>query len=188
MGALILPGQQFAPRNFGDQMVLFSALNRVEAVVDGAPVGKFGRLYIVEPQKPVRVPYEAGRFILEHLTYTGVVRVREEESDEGVKYDVKSAVEESLKLTEEQDKARFERYVAGVVDDFVKKNKPVPQPDPAILAIIERRGYDLKDYGINPIGWKEPDKDARVSQLETMLKAMQEQIESLSGKKAKGKE
>src|SRR5215469_4163784 len=165
-GTFLLPGMQVTASHYHDSVVLYSHENRVECVVDGAPPGKLGRLFIVEPGKPQRVPFEAGRYILEHLSYTGVVRVREEETDEGIKYDVKGALEESLALTERMDKERFERYVSDAVDDYVKRNKPVPQPPPAIMKIIEKRGYDLRQYGITPIGWKEPDKDARITQLE----------------------
>ena len=182
MGSFVLPGMQVTASRYHDSMVLFSHTNRVETVVDGAPPGPRGRLFVIEPGKPQRVPYEAGRYILEHLSYTGVVRVREEETDEGIKYDVQGALQESLKLTEEMDKKRFETYVSDCVEDFVKRNKPVPQPPASILEIIKRRGYDLRQYGIVPIGWKEPEKDGRIAQLEAMVAALGKQLAEMTPK------
>lgn len=183
MGAAIsLPGQSVIARNYGERMVLYTAADRVEAVVDGAQPGKNGRLFIIEPNKPMQVPYEAGRFILEHLAYTGVVRVEESQQlDEegnvvGISYDVEGAKAASLALSATSDKQRFDQYVRDCVSDYIanpKGAKPVPQPSPPILAIIERRGYDLKKFGIVPIGWEEPAKDKRLEQMEAQLKHMQ---------------
>jgi hypothetical protein len=180
--SLVLPGQATIPKMFGEAMVLFTAGDRVEAVVDGAPVGPRGRLYVVEPNKPTKVPYEAGRFILEHLGYTGVVRVNETETDTGVSYDIESAKAESLTKLEAEDKAAFKRYISDAVEDFVKRNKPVPQPDERILKIIQRRGYDLKQFGIVPIGWATPEDDKVVAmqsenaELKKSLEALQSQM------------
>lgn len=176
MATGVLPGMNINPQNYGDAMVLFTATDQVEAVVDGAKPGPRGRLFIVEPGKPVKVPYEAGRFILDHMGYTGVVRVHETETETGVTYDIEGAKAESLAKTESEDKRRFGVYISSAVEDFVKRNKPVPQPDAAILRIIQRRGFDLKRFGIVPIGWEEPEKDARVTQLEAQLSALQKQI------------
>lgn len=167
-GTLVLPGQTVIPKGYGESMVLYTATDKVECVVDGAPVGPMGRLFIIEPGKAKKVPFEAGRFILEHLAYTGVVRVQETETDSGIEYDIEGAKQESLALSELMDKQRFQRYMDGVIEDFVRKNKPVPQPDPATMRIIERRGYDLKKYGIKPIGWEDPEAMAaeRVRKLE----------------------
>src|SRR6266851_1856112 len=143
MGAtIVLPGQTIIPRSYGERMVLYTAADRVEAVVDGAPAGPKGRLFVIEPNKPVSVPYEAGRFILEHLAYTGVVRVNEMQSmdDEGnvtgITYDVEQAKKESLQLSAQMDRARFDQYVRDCVSDYIanpKGAKPVPQPSEPIM-------------------------------------------------------
>jgi hypothetical protein len=173
MGNFLLPGQTVIPRSYGERMVLYSAGDKVECVVDGAPVGPNGRLFIINTNKPQQVPYEAGRFILEHLSYTGVVRVNEKETDTGIEYDIDGAKAESLALLEVMDRTRFNQYVAGVVQDYVQNGKPVPQPAPSIMAIIERRGYDLKRFGIVPIGWEEPVKDdPRIADLQNQLAQM----------------
>lgn len=173
MGNFLLPGQTVIPKSFGERMVLYTAGDKVEAVVDGAPAGPNGRLFIINPNKPQQVPYEAGRFILEHLAYTGVVRVSEKETDTGIEYDIDGAKKDSLALLETMDRTRFNSYVSGVVQDYVQQSKPVPQPPEPILAIIERRGYDLKRFGIVPIGWEEPQKeDPRIADLQNQLAQM----------------
>jgi hypothetical protein len=163
-------------------MRLYSHSERVAATVDGAPPGPHGRLFIVEPGVVTKVPDEAGRFLLEHLAYTGVVRVDEIESENGVQFDKEKAVEESLASLEAQDRVRFQTYIQNMVKDYVERNRPVPPPPDSILRLIERRGYDLKSYGIVPIGWEAPDKDARVVQLEEENKALKTSMADLNSK------
>jgi hypothetical protein len=174
-----MPGAVVIPKNYGEAMVLYSAIERVAAVVDGAPVGKNGRLFIVEPEKPTKVPYEAGRFILEHYAYLGVVRVDELESETGVTYDVEKARTESLALTVQMDDQRFNQYVQDVVTDYLNQKKPAPKTPAVIQKIIERRGYDLKRYGIFPLGERESANMAKVEELEKGNKAKDEQIQAL---------
>lgn len=174
MGAT-MPGSVVIPQRYGEAMVLYTS-ERVACVVDGAPPGKHGRLFIVEPGKTTKVPYEAGRFILDHLGYTGVVRVEEEETEEGTHYNLQKAREESESLLAAQDEKRFHQFVTDCVEDYVKRNKPVPQPPESILAVIHRRGYDLKKFGIVPIGWEDPEKNSRVAQLEEQVKKMGEML------------
>lgn len=177
------------PRNYGESMVLFTSGDRVEAVVDGAPAGPNGRLFIIEPNKPKKVPYEAGRFILEHLAYTGVVRVNEKETEKGVDYDLETAQIESMMLLEQMDNTRFRAYVDGVVQDYImnpKGRKSVPEPPKPIKDIIKRRGYDLKAYGIVPLGWEEVQKDdPRVDDLQNQLAQLRKQLAELEPQKAK---
>lgn len=183
MGNFLLPGQTVIPKTYGERMVLFTAGDPVECVVDGAPVGPNGRLFKIRPNKPQQVPFEAGRFILEHLAYTGVVRVEEKGTDTGIEYDIEGAKRDSLALLDQMDRTRFNAYVSGVVEDYVKQNKPVPQPSPAIMAIIERRGYDLKRFGIVPIGWADPEKE-RILKAEEQNKSLQSQLSVLQSQLA----
>ena len=187
MGAT-LPGAVVIPKSYGQMMILYSALERVECTVDGAPPGDNGRLFIIEPGVPKKVPYEAGRFILEHMAYTGVVRVEETETVEGVKYQTEAAEIASLAATEAGDNERFQRYLSSAVEDFVKRGKPVPPPDERTLRAIKRRGYDLKNFGIVPIGWEKPE-DQKITDLKAeneLLKAqhaeLRARMESLEGK------
>jgi hypothetical protein len=152
--------------------ILYSATDEVHAVVDGAPVGPMGRLYSIPVGEAVEVPDEVARFILDHLGYTGVVLVEETKTKTGVEYGVEDAHEASLKKLEASDLMRFQTYVSACVEDYVKRSKPVPAPPESILRIIERRGYDLRRFGIIPIGWEEPQKDARVKQLEDQVAAL----------------
>lgn len=175
-----LPGAAVIPRHYGEAMVLYSAEEEVVVVVDGAPpdmYGHEGRKFTIKPGKPTKVPYEAGRFILDHFLYTGVVRVLETETESGVSYDVERAKRESAELLKAEDHSRFMRFVNDAVDDYIKRNKPVPPPSPAMLDIIKRRGYDLKKFGITPIGWEEPEKDARLEQMASEIKALKEMLE-----------
>jgi hypothetical protein len=173
MGAFLLPGQTVIPKTYGERMVLFTSGDPVECVVDGAPVGPNGRLFRIHPGKPQQVPYEAGRFILEHLAYTGVVRVDEKETETGIEYDIKGAEKASLALLEQMDKMRFEQYCRDMVQDYImnpKGAKPVPEPSEPILRIIKRRNWDLKARGIVPIGWETPQRDdPRVDDLQRQL-------------------
>jgi hypothetical protein len=169
-------------------MILYSAVERVAVVVDGAPpnaYGHLGRLFIVEPGKATKVPYEAGRYILDHFPYTGVVRVDVVESEDGTKYDVEGAKKASAALLEAEDRRRFERFTAEAVDDYVKRGKPVPPPPLPILDIIKRRGYDLKRFGIVPIGWEEPQKDARLVEMEKQITMLRELLEEATKPKEK---
>jgi hypothetical protein len=160
-----IPGAAVMAAHFGEAVVLYSESERVEAVVDGAPPQENGRLFIVEPGKPKKVPYEAARFMLDHLGYTGVVRVDVVESDSGTKYDLTKAKVESLAKLKTADEMRFKAWLSGVIEDYVKRSKPVPVPDDAIMRVIQRRGYDLKAYGIVPIGWAEDSSKTEIQQL-----------------------
>ena len=159
--AATIPGVQVQAATYHDTMVLYTATDEVRTVVDGARPGPNGRLFIIEPGKATKVPYEAGRFILEHLGYTGVVRVEETETDSGVTWDVEKAEQESLAKSEEEDNKRLRQFVSDMVTDFVQRNKPVPSPPESIMRIIERRKFDLKRFGIRPIGFTDPAQEAQ---------------------------
>lgn len=174
-----MPGAVVIPKNYGVAMVLYSAVNRVEAVVDGAPVGPTGRLFVVEKGKAMKVPFEAGRFILDHMSYKGVVRVDEVETDQGVTYDIEKARQESLELTEREDDKRFQQYVSDVVADYLNQKKPAPRTPDSIAEIINRRGYDLTKYGIFPLGQKETEQLNRMKELEAESKDKEAEVQKL---------
>lgn len=174
-----MPGAVVIPKNYGESMVLYSAIERIAAVVDGARPGPNGRLFIVEPEKPVKMSYEAGRFILEHYAYLGVVRVDEEETESGIHYNAEKAKQESLALTEKMDEQRFHQYVSDVVTDYLNQKKPAPRTPEVIQKIIARRGYDLKNYGIFPLGERESANAAKVAELEKENLAKDEQLQTL---------
>jgi hypothetical protein len=163
-------------------MILYSHAEPAVTVVDGAPVGPNGRLWGVFPEdvgkKGVKVPDEAGKYILNHLGYTGVVRVEEIETEAGVKYDLEKAKKESQTKLEEYDKKRFEQWISDMVEDRLNHKKPVPTPTEPMMKIMARRGYDPKKFGITPIGWEEP--ESRVAQLEKEKTDMQKQLDDLN--------
>jgi hypothetical protein len=181
--AATIPGVQVMASTYHDTMVLYTATDEVRAVVDGARPGANGRLFIVPPGKPTKVPFEAGRFILEHLGYTGVVRVEEQETETGVTWDVDKAKEESLAKSEEQDTKRLSQFVSDMVTDFVQRNKPVPAPPESIMRIIERRKFDLKKYGIRPIGFADPAQE-QADGLAAENKNLKDQLAILSAQVA----
>jgi hypothetical protein len=171
-----IPGAVVIPAHFGESVILYSEVERVEVVVDGAPAGPDGRLFTIEPGHPKRVPYEAARFILDHFGYTGVVRVNVVETDSGTTNDLATARRESIEKIKMADDMRFRAWVASVVEDYIRKNKPVPQPDDAIMRVIERRGYDLKQYGIVPVGWAEKEKADELDALRAQVKALEKKL------------
>jgi len=172
------------PKRYGESMVVFSAVNSIECVVDGAPVGKTGRLFTVPAGKAVKVPYEAGRFILDHLSYKGVVRVDETETETGIEYDIDKAKKESLALTATEDDKRFQQYVTDVVTDYLNQKKPAPRVPAAIQEIIDRRGYDLTKYGIFPLGQKETEQQNKMAALEADNKTKDQQLADLQAQVA----
>jgi hypothetical protein len=174
-----MPGAVVIAKHYGEAMILYSAVNRVAAVVDGAPVGDNGRLFIIEKGKAKKLPYEAGRFILDHYGYTGVVRVDEQETDTGTNYDMVKAKAESLALTEQQDDKRFQQYISDVVTDYLNQKKPAPKTPAAIQEIIDRRGYDLTKYGIFPLGQKETENQEKLAKLSADNKEKDDQIVKL---------
>lgn len=176
--------------------VLYSDAERVEAVVDGAPPGPQGRLYVIEPQEPTEVPSEVARFMLAHLGYTGVVEVEviQTKNDKGrvtgTEYNVDKAVEESRLKLRESDELRFQNWINSSIEDYTKRNKPVPPPSPAIVKIIQRGGFDPKKYGIVPMGWEDPTGSgplaAENAELKAQLAAMNAKLDNLiKGKKVK---
>jgi hypothetical protein len=173
---MALPGQTVIPRGWGESMVLYSE-DGCAAVVDGAPPGINGRLYKIPAGKPIKVPFEVGRHLLnmDQFPYLDVVRVSETETEAGITYDTEGAKQASLERSSQADDMMFKRYVSDCVEDFVKKNKPVPQPSDRILQILKRRAYRLEDYGIFPIGWKRP-VDEQVAGLQSQLKEMQDKM------------
>lgn len=149
-----LPGVPVIAQNYHDYMVLLTVGDEVSAVVDGAPPGPNGRCFTVEPNKAVKVPYEAGRFLLNHYAYTGVVRVKEVENADGsgTTRDIETAKTESALLLEQEDARRWRDYITYVIEDKLNNKKVVPPPPEAIKRIMDRRGYKLEDFGINVLG------------------------------------
>lgn len=178
-----IPGAQVVASRYGETVVLYSEGNRVEIQgAYGAPPGPDGYCWIVEPGKPKKVPFEVGRIALDHYGYTGVVLVDVTETrDElgnitGTKYDLETAKKQSRVKTERGDELMFKGWLSGAIEDYVKRNKPVPEPPEAIMVIIERRGYDLKKYGIVPIGWAEKAESSEVAALRAELNALKKKL------------
>jgi hypothetical protein len=180
-----------AGMHYTEFVIMYTACDEVCCTVDGAPPGKDGRKFTVPVGKPVKVPWLAGKFMLDHFQYTGVVQVMEHEQLDddgnviGVSYDVEDARVRSLELGREQDEVRFMRWVSDMTQDYVNradgKQKVPPPPPDCIKRIIERRNYKMQDYGIKPIGFRDPIdemNEARDSE-NAMLKA---QVADLNSK------
>lgn len=162
-----LPGQIVTAQKYFDYMWLYTEGEQVCQVVDGAPPGPDGRKFTVNTGKATKVPWEVGRFFLEHLAYTGVVRVRETDRPDGTgtDLDIESAKAESLAKFEEEDGRRWREYVEYCITDKINNKKAVPATPGAIKALIKRRGYRLADYGIAPVGEATP-RDAAMEALQ----------------------
>jgi hypothetical protein len=117
-----------------------------------------------------------------HHAALGIVKVEESESESGITYDTESARQASITQLAEQDRIKFQNYVNSCVEDYIKRNKPVPPPSPVILRIIERRGYDLKKFGIVPIGWEEPERDKALADLKAENIALKSHMADMSSK------
>jgi hypothetical protein len=172
--SVTVPGQTVTAAHYQDYQILYTEGEEVVCVVDGAPPGPDGRKFTVTPGKAVKVPWEAGRFILEHLGYTGVVKVNETQTETGTTYDITTAKAESLAKFEEEDARRWRDYVTYCIDDKINNKKAVPATPDAIKRLIARRGYRLSDFGISPVGEVQP-RDAA-------MEAMQKQIAELTAK------
>jgi hypothetical protein len=173
----VLPGQLVQATHYRDYMILYTEGEPAECVVDGAPPGPNGRLFTVEPGKPVKVPWEAGRFILEHLAYTGVVRVNEVDNPDGTgtSYDIPTARTESLALFEREDGRRWKDYVEYCIMDKMNNKKAVPATPDTIKRLMVRRNYRLSDYGIAPVGEIQP-MDSGLATLKAENASLQVQL------------
>lgn len=180
--SVTLPGQTVTPSRYQDYMILYTEGDEVVAVVDGAPPGPDGRKFTVTPGKAIKVPWEAGRFILEHLAYTGVVRVRETDKADGTgtEYDIESAKAESLAAFEVADEKRWAAYVEYCVTDKINNKKAVPATPDSIKALIKRRGYRLSEFGITPVGESAP-ADNRIAELTKLVADLKAQLDDALG-------
>lgn len=180
--SIVLPGSASTAFRYHDYMILFTEGEEVCTVVDGAPPGPDGRKFTVTPGKAIKVPYEAGRFILDHLGYTGVVRVNEIQGDTGTTYDIAAAKVESLAKFEKEDARRWREYVEYCITDKINNKKAVPATPETIKRIIARRGYRLADFGISPIGEVQP-QDSQVAALTKMVAELSAKLKEALGEK-----
>lgn len=178
------------PAAYGERVLVLSVEPVEITGVYGAPPGPDGFSWILEANKPTRVPYEVYRVATEatHLQYASVVKVDvTEKKDEfgnvvGTDFDLESAKRESAARLQQADDRAFQFWISGIVEDYVKRGKPVPEPDAHIQRIIARRNYDLKRYGIVPIGWAEKEKSNEVDQLKALLAEQSKQLAELKAK------
>lgn len=177
---LYAPGSR--PPDYRDFVWLYTEGETVCAVVDGAPPGPEGRKFTIEPGKAKKVPWEAGRFLLEHLGYTGVVRVRETDREDGTgtDLDIESAKIESAEKLLGEDERRWQDYVRYCIDDKINNKRVVPPTPDSIKRIMARRGYKLEDFGIQPAGEAAP-ADTRIAQLQKMVKDLTAKLNDALG-------
>lgn len=136
--------------------VLYSAEEEVAIISYAGSPGDRGWLRIIERGEPTEFEAVVALDILQHAAYLGVVEVEVMKTKKGTEYNIEKAEADSAALLIEQDEHRFMGWVSSMVDDYIKRNKPVPPPGETILRIIQRRGYDPKRYGIVPFGWDDP--------------------------------
>lgn len=151
----------------------------VAMVVDGAPPGPLGRLFVVPPNEVVEVPDIAGNELIHHKGYLGVVRVNVIKSKTGIEYDIEQAVRDSSAAIEEADLRRWEQYVASLIEDRVSKQKAVPPPPQSMREIMARRGWTLESYGIKPMGTAEQNQSAAMTALQAENAALKSEISDI---------
>jgi hypothetical protein len=180
---LTVPGQSLTAAHYQDYMILYTDGEEVRCTVDGAPPGPNGRLFIVPTGKATKVPWEAGRFILDHLAYTGVVRVNEVNNEDGTgtTYDLEFAKAESIERFKEADQKRWEDYITYCVTDKLSNPRgpqPIPPTPDSIKNVMKRRGYKLSDYGITTVG------EVRTIAGSDEIKLLREQVAALTARLA----
>lgn len=179
-----IPGAAVVASRYGETVVLYSEETVEVGGVYGAPPGPDGYCWLIPAGRPVKVPWEVGRFVREHLPNTGAVEVTiKETKDElgnvtGTTYDLATAKTASAQKLKEGDERAFKAWLSGTVEDYVKRNKPVPEPPESIMRIIARRGYDPKKYGIVPIGWAEQERNTELDALRAQVAALTKQVEA----------
>lgn len=177
-----IPGAAVTASRYGETVVLYSEQTVEVGGVYGAPPGPDGYSWAIPAGRPVKVPYEVGRFVREHLPNTGVVEVVVSETKDelgnttGTTYDLKTAKAASTEKLKAGDERAFKAWLSGTVEDYVKRNKPVPEPPESIMTIIQRRGYDPKKYGIVPIGWAEREGNAANEALQKQIDELKAQL------------
>jgi hypothetical protein len=179
-----MPGTVVSALRYHDYMWILTVGEPAIATVDGAPPGERGRIWgCHEPNRPFKVPYEAGRFLLEHLAYTGVVRVDEKERSDGTgtDLDIAKAKEESELLFEAEDARRWREYVEYCINDKMNNKKAIPATPESIKKIMARRGYKLSTFGIAPIGEGQPE-DLVISELRKQNEQLAKQMALLAAK------
>lgn len=136
--------------------VLYSAEEEVAVISYAGSPGERGWLRIIDRDEPAEFEAVVADDILQHTAHLGVVEVKVVKTKKGTEYDIEQAIEDSKALLVTQDEKRFMTWVQSMVDDYIKRQKPVPPPDESILRVMERRNYDPKKYGIVPFGWEDP--------------------------------
>jgi hypothetical protein len=151
----------------------------VAMVVDGAPVGENGRLFIVPPEEVVEVNDIAGRELISKMPHYGVVEVHTKRTKTSMEFLLDDAREASDRLIEVHDKLRFEGFIDGQVTDRTSKGKVSQAPPPEIREIMHRRNYTLEAYGLNAVGQKEQKHTDREKELQHELDDIKRLLYSL---------
>src|SRR5277367_1717512 len=141
----------------------------VAMVVDGAPVGDNGRLFIVPPEEVVEMNDIAAKELISKMAHYGVVEVQTKRTKTSLDFDIESAREASLALIEVNDKLRFEGFIEGQVTDRTGRGKVAQAPPPEVREIMRRRGYTLEAYGLNVVGQQEKKHTDRELELQKEL-------------------
>lgn len=118
----------------------------------------------------------------------GVVAIPQKRTQNGISFDVESAKTLSTHVRSEFEKGVIDGYIKGAKEDELAK-LPVRPPSPALQALLDKRGLDLKrDFGITPVGYKVGEgaaaRDAEMESLRQQLTELRELVAlSLEDKK-----
>lgn len=107
-----------------------------------------------QDDRPVNIPFITEK-IVEHLWYCGVVHVCSERTPYGTDQITERTVEEAMREAElallDADQKTFEEY-RSIQEERAVAGRPPLVPTGRYKAVIERRGIDIRKYGINPVG------------------------------------
>ena len=177
-----LPGSIVSARGYGDYMWIITFGEPHVTVVDGARPGPRGRVYgCDEVGKAIKVPAEAGRFLVEHCGFSGVVQVEEVTRPDGTGTDLnlRQAKEDSEAQFKKGDEDRWQQYM-GYVMWMLEQKRIVPPPPEGIVNLMKRRGYRLKDYNIDIMGQAgQPGSGSEIAELKALVKIQAEQMSNL---------
>ncbi len=120
--------------------------------------------------------------LLQQLAWSGLTEVPQTRVNGLPHYDLESAKREATAKRKAARKARVEQYIQHQLETRVRQNLPPLPPAPAILEIIEEDGWDLEAYGIHPVGWKKPEADQRLVELEASNEELRKANQALEEK------
>lgn len=120
-----------------------------------------GALIILPPNEPVELDEFIANAVLDHKAEIhGIVEVNATKTKTGVVYDIDEAIPRAMEALERAELATINFYVRQQMEDRIAGGKQPLPPNGRALGIIRKRKVSLRnEYGIVPVGWKDPGVD-----------------------------